>query len=229
MHASRAWIGPKRATTLTFFLPRAARVFFTVKQVSPVCRPVGHFSYRGHAGFNRVRFDGKLRGAELAPGTYRISARTRAGRTIPRVIVVIVDAGPPTGAELAAARASNVCSGSASAAGSTGASNSGALASAEHLQRSLQPQSGTLAIALAKGANSHSGVLAASLEKTAEALRPMIIVLLGLAILLLAVASLPRTAVSDPRLHDALARHRMDVASMGAAALVAVVLLFLLG
>lgn len=76
-----------------------------------------------------------------------------------------------------------------------------------------------------KGANSHSGVLAPSLEKTAEALRPIVVVLLALAILLLGVASLPRTAVPDPRLHDLLARHRVDLASVGAAALVAVAFL----
>jgi hypothetical protein len=229
MHASRSWIGPKRATRITFFLPRAARVVFTVRQVSPVCRAAGHFSYRGHAGFNSVRFNGRLRGRQLEPGTYRVWARTRGGRTIPRITIVVVKAAAPTGAELAAARASNVCAGNGGAAGSSGASGSGALASAQHLERSLQPKSQPLASGLAKGANSHSGVLAASFEKTAEAIRPVIVFMLGLAILLLAVASLPRTAVPDPRVHDVLARHRVDLAGVGAAALVAVVILFLLG
>jgi type IV secretory pathway TrbD component len=234
LHSSRSWIGgTKRGTTLTFFLPRAARVFFTVRQVSPLCRATGHFSYRGHAGLNRVRFNGKLRGRQLDAGTYRISARARGGRTIPRVILVVVDGAAPTGAELAAARAANVCSAGAGAgsgaAGSTGASDGGSLASAQQLERSLQPKTQPLASGLAKGANSHSGVLAASLEKTAEAIRPVIVFLLGLAILLLAVAALPRTAVPDPRFHDVLARHRVDLAGVGAAALVAVVILFLFG
>jgi hypothetical protein len=211
-------------------VPGAARVFFTFKQVSPVCRAVGHFSYRAHAGFNRVRFNGRLGGQRLAPGTYSISARTRSGRTIPRITLVVVRSAAPTGAQLAAARASNACSGSAGAASdSAGTSGSGALASAEHLERSLQPNSQPLAGGLAKGANSHSGVLAASLEKTAEAIRPVVVFLLVLAIMLLTVASLPRTAVPDPRFHDVLARHRLDLAGVGAAALVAVVILFVLG
>ena len=220
-------------TTFTFFVPRAARVVFTIRQVSPVCRATGHFTYQAHAGFNRVRFNGKLHGRTLEPGTYRISARTGRGRTIPRITIVVVENAAPTREELEAARASNVCAGIGGAAagtsGSTSGSESGALATAEHLGRSFQPRTEPLAGGLAKGANSHSGVLAATLEKTAEAIRPVIVFLLGLAILLLAVASLPRTAVPDPRFHEVLARHRVDVAGVGAAALVAVVIIFLLG
>jgi type IV secretory pathway TrbD component len=144
----------------------------------------------------------------------------------------VVDSAAPTKAELAAARASNVCAQSggaaAGAAGSTGVSDSRAGATAGHLERSLEPQTEPLAGGLAKGANSHSGVLAASLDKTAEAIRPVIVFLLGLAVLLLAVASLPRHAVPDPRFHQVLARHRVDLAGVGAAALVAVAIIFLL-
>jgi hypothetical protein len=198
-------------------------VYFTVVQVSPVCRPVGHFSYVGHAGFNRLRFSGRLRGEKLAPGTYKISARTRTGRAIPRVTLVVVDSAPSAG-DLALARAANVCAGAAS----TAASTSGTTASADNVERALQPKSEPLAGGVpAKGANAHSGVLAATLEKTAEALRPIVVVLLALAIILLGVASLPRAAVPDPRVHDLLARHRVDLAGVGAVALLAVALLFL--
>jgi type IV secretory pathway TrbD component len=191
-----------------------------------VCLPVGHFSYAGHTGFNRVRFDNRLGRQELGPGTYKISARTRTGRTLPRVTVVVVESDAPTAGELAVARAANVCA----AAGAAAASSSGSAANAANVERALQPKSEPLAGGIpGKGANAHSGVLAASLEKTVEALRPIVVVLLALAIILLGVASLPRTAVADPRLHDLLARHRVDLAGVGAAALVAVALLFLLG
>ena len=230
MRTARTWIGgTKRATRLTFFLPSAARVYFTVVQVSPICRPIGHFSYVGHTGFNRVRFDGRLGRRELEPGTYKISARTRSGRTVPRVTLVVVESDAPTAGELAVARAANVCSGVASRSASAAASDTGSAANAEHVERSLQPRVAPLAGGIAaKGANSHSGVLAASFEKTAEALRPIVVVLLALAIVLLGVASLPRSAVPDQRMHDLLARHRVDLAGVGAAALVAVALLFLL-
>jgi type IV secretory pathway TrbD component len=200
-------------------------VFFTVSQVWPVCRTAGHFSYRGHAGLNRVRFNGRVGSRQLGAGTYRISARTRAGRTVRRMTLVVVDAGAPTRAQLAAARSADVCS---ATAGSTGASNMGGLA-AERLQRSLQPKGQPSASGAVKGSTTHSGVLAASLEKTAEALRPVIVALLALAILLLAVASLPRAAVPGPRFHDVLTRHRVDLAGVGAVALAAVVIVFLFG
>lgn len=93
----------------------------------------------------------------------------------------------------------------AAASASAAASDTGSAANAQNVERSLQPKAVPLAGGiLTKAANSHSGVLAASLEKTAEALR------------------------ADPRLHDLLARHRVDLAGVGAAALVAVALLFLL-
>jgi hypothetical protein len=201
-------------------------VFFTVSQVSPVCRVAGHLSYRGHAGLNRVRFNGRVGGRALSPGTYRISVRTRAGRTVPRMTLVVVGAAAPTRAELAAARLANVCP---ATAGSTGASNTGELAGAEYLQQSLNPKGQPSAVPAAKSSKSHSGVLAASFEKAAEALQPVIIALLALATLLLTVAALPRAAVPSSRFHDVLVRHRVDLAGVGAVALAAVVIVFLLG
>ena len=73
------------------------------------------------------------------------------------------------------------------------------------------------------------GVLGSSVAETARAIRPLLVVLLAFAILLLGAASLPREAVPDPRMHDLLARHRLEVAALGGAALVAVALAFLLG
>jgi hypothetical protein len=138
----------------------------------------------------------------------------------------VVEADAPTDGELAAARTANVCAG----VGIAAASSSSAAANAVNVERSLRPKSEPLAGGIpGKGANSHSGVLAASFEKTVEALRPIVVVLLALAIILLGVASLPRTAVPDERTHDILARHRVDLAGIGAAALVAVAVLFLLG
>jgi hypothetical protein len=75
----------------------------------------------------------------------------------------------------------------------------------------------------------HSGVLASVAEKTARALRPALIVLLGLSIVLLAIASLPALAVPDPRLQEVLARHRPQIAALGAGALVAAAIAFFVG
>jgi hypothetical protein len=79
------------------------------------------------------------------------------------------------------------------------------------------------------GPNLHSGVLASSVERTARVIRPVLVALLAFAILLLGVASLPGEAVPEARMHDLLARHRVELAGLGAATLVAVAVAFLLG
>ena len=219
-------------TALTFVLLRAARVVFVVKQVSPVCRIAGHFAVNGHAGRNRVRFPGRANKLQLDPGTYRITARTRSGRVIQRVTIVVVDGGAPTRDQIMAARASNVCTATGrltAARGSTGASNTGDVSSSP-VQGSFTPGQPS-ASGPSEGGNSHSGaVLASSVEKAARVVRPVLVALLALSILLLAVASLPRLAgVADSRANELLARHRMEIAGLGTAGFLAVVIAFVFG
>src|SRR5207302_406188 len=105
-------------TMLTFQLPAAARVIFTVAEVSPVCRSAGTFAVRGHAGLNKVPFTGRIRGRNLPSGTYRITARTRGGGTVLRLTLVVVDSGMPSPTELENAKQSNVCGAHAALASS---------------------------------------------------------------------------------------------------------------
>lgn len=102
--------GPKgqRSTILTFRLRHAGRVRFTVVQVFPLCRVVGFFTVRGHAGVNRVRFNGRLHGRQLPVGTYQIGLRTRRG-TLLRVTLAIFYFPANSPSEVAAARKRNVC------------------------------------------------------------------------------------------------------------------------
>ena len=228
LRSSRTWIstsGPKRrrGTTLTFVRPRGARVVLVVKQVSPTCRIAGQFSVQGHAGLNRVRFSGRAKHLQLEAGTYRISARTPGGRLLRRVTIVVVEGGTPSSSEVSSARAANVCTPASSqasaAAGSTGASNTSL--SVGHPSASGVP---------AQGTNTHSGaVLGTSVAKAARAIQPLLVALLALAIVLLALASLPRMALPESRTSDLLARHRIEIAGLGAAAFAAVVIGFLLG
>jgi hypothetical protein len=76
--------------------------------------------------------------------------------------------------------------------------------------------------------NLNSGVLGSTVRRTAKALQPLLVALLAVAILLLGLASLPRAAVSEPRLDYLLAQHRAEITALGAATLVAVALAFLL-
>jgi hypothetical protein len=68
-----------------------------------------------------------------------------------------------------------------------------------------------------------------AVESTARAIRPALVALLAVAILLLGLASLPQAAFPDARVNYALARHRPQLMALGAAALVAVVISFLIG
>jgi hypothetical protein len=72
-------------------------------------------------------------------------------------------------------------------------------------------------------------VLAVTAEKAARVIRPILVAVLALSILLLAIASLPTPAVPDARLNYLLARHRIELAGIGAAALVGVAISFLIG
>jgi hypothetical protein len=215
----------RRTTTFTFVLQRPSRVVVTVKQLSPACVGVGHFAVTAHAGLNRLRFAGAVHGRRLTPGTYRISFRTASGRVLRRVILVVVGGDVPARAELRALRAANVCGGATSASPATfGGDTSVPLGP----QRLPQPGAAAAGLAPTHGPNLHSGVLASSVEKTARAIQPLLVGLLALSILLLGAASLPREAVPGPRVHEALARHRLELAALGAGVLVAVALTLLL-
>jgi hypothetical protein len=236
--SSRPWIATtgkqnRRSTILTFVLKRPTRVIFTVKQLAPDCQTVGRFSVRGRAGLNRVRFSGRVGRRELAAGTYRITARTVNGRALQRVTIVVVEGGAPTNAELAALRASNVCSNSSGIAStaSTGGSNTGGLSGTDFggfFTPNEQPSASGPKSSGSGGAL--GGVLgSATVEKTARAIRPWLVALLAAAILLLGLGSLPRLALADARVNDALARHRTEITVVGAAALIAVIVTFLVG
>jgi hypothetical protein len=231
LQTSRSWIatkGPKarRRTILTFVLPRAGRVVFTVRQVSPFCRIAEQFVVRGHRGVNRIRFPRPTSRLQLAPGTYRISAHALRGRLVRRMILVVVGAGMPTAFQIAAARSANVClPAPAFGAPSTGASTSGELAGETAAQvPTRKPALQTAGPSLHPG-----GVLGASIERTARAIRPVLVGLLAFAIVFLGIASLPRVATPESRAGDLLATHRSEIAGLGAAALVAVVITFLVG
>jgi hypothetical protein len=238
-HSSRSWIGAsgtknRRTTILTFVLQQAGPVVFTVNELSPACVGVGRFTVNGHAGVNHVRFGGVVDNRQLAPGTYRLSIRTAAGAVVRRVKLVVVDGPAPSHDELHALRAANTCRGAgataSAAAGTATSAEAGAAPATTHqltrLPTAPTPQAAAAGLA-PRAPNLHSGVLATSVEKTARAIEPLLVALLAASIVLLGLASLPREAVPGPRMHDVLARHRLGLAVLGTAALVAVALAFL--
>ena len=80
-------------------------------ELAPRCGVTRSFQLRGHKGVNRFRFNGRLDGRRLAPGTYRIEARAvRSGRRLFVTRVVIVTSGRPSRSQLAALWMRNSCS-----------------------------------------------------------------------------------------------------------------------
>jgi hypothetical protein len=87
-------IGKHRtAARITFTLSAPARVRFLVRGPAPSCDVIARFAVRGRAGKNLLQFTGKIGKRRLAPGTYRIVARTRTGAAS-RPILVVVGGGP---------------------------------------------------------------------------------------------------------------------------------------
>jgi hypothetical protein len=195
-------------------LQQPGRVVFTVNQLSPTCVGIGRFSVAGHAGLNRVRFAGVVHGRQLTPGTYRVSIHSASGRIVRRVTLVVVGGSAPSSDELHALRAANVCQGGISP--TTTSASGGTTSTPLGLQTLPQPKTAAAGLAPTHAPDIHSGVLGSSVEKTARAIQPLLVALLALAIILLAVASLPREAVPGPRAHDTLARHRLELAGLGA-------------
>jgi hypothetical protein len=228
-HTSRTWVsatGPKRrrTTVLRFVLPRRTRLVFVVQQLAPVCRVVSRFAVAGHAGVNRVRFPRPASGLKLDAGTYRISGRTGRGRVVERVILVVFDHGPPNAGELQAARSANVCPAPTTLAPPGGASSDARVA--RPLSTPGRPATNGPAL---KSDSLPGGVLGSTAAQAARAVRPMLVALLAVAIVLLGIASLPQLAFVDRRANQLLARHRIEIAALGAAAFIAVVITFLLG
>jgi hypothetical protein len=172
-----------------------------------------------------------MHGRQLAPGTYRISARTVSGRVVRRITLVVVGGPAPSRQELSSLRAANVCE---SDAGNTsfaaaGATRAGGAPTAPLSPSASPTQVNGAGLGLLHPPSLDSGVLGSSVQQTAKALQPLLVALLAVAIVLLGLASLPRVAVPEPRFNDLLARHRAEIATLGAASLVAVALAFLLG
>jgi hypothetical protein len=206
--------GPKarRAAIIVFRLRHAGRVRFTVIQVFPLCRVVGSFTVRGHAGLNRFRFNGRVHGKRLDPGTYQIGLRTKRGRLL-RVTIAIFNAPGISRSAVVTARHRNTC-------GSTAAVSTTFPGFTFTLQ---PPVEGRFATAGATSSRSNPesflGVTAPHNVIQEIGKNPFTLLALGLAVLLLGVAAIPRAAAPNGRVGELLVRERAVLALGGGAAL----------
>lgn len=214
-------------------------VVLEVVRVAPDCTTAGALRIRGRAGTNRIAFRGRVRGRTLAPGTYRIRAFVRGRAVAQTKVVIFVDR--PIPAEVAAARASNTCrpastaAGARSTEGSTagiGVGGSAGSGTGSGASNSARTQGGSGPDDRGEGRRFSGGVLGARFDEATDAVKkvhPLVFVLLGLAIALLAVAALPMRFVPNARIAALLAYRRLVVAIAGALALVMVAAFYAFG
>lgn len=226
-----------RAAILTFRLPKRSVVVFEVQRLAPACTSFGTFRVRGHAGKNRIRFAGRIRGHLLPAGTYELRAR---GLPQVRVRVAIMPRGSSASDAAKALRAASTCPRETTAllasspafvrgeGAPDGATPGGVAAAAAATSETAEtpgsaagqdrsrPSAGGALGAIARGARD-AGPLGLSL------------ILAGIcaAILLLATASLPQTAARGPWLTAIVADRRLEIALAGLVTLVVVTLAYL--
>jgi hypothetical protein len=175
-----------------------------------------------------VRLRGRLHGRPLPVGTYVLSATLR-GRPLVGVTVVVTSS-RPTARELARARSRNACAGVlvrrvffSTTIFSAPTGSHGPLAAPV-------PNAGSAPLKAAGLAPGSGNVLAAEFAKPASASdlrRLFLYVACGLAIALLALAVLPATAFSDPRLGGLVERRRIELALAGTGTLLGALLSYL--
>jgi hypothetical protein len=207
-------------------------VVVRVDQVAPDCRYAGKFLVRGHAGRNVVRFRGRLRGRPLQPGTYRLIAHPRGQRAyrLERATVVVLERPPGGAAEVRAARVRNECP--------SGVSPSQVQFTARPV--SEDAQSGGKGVAGATAGSARGGLLDAdgpigaqlgravgTVEEAARSIPPALFAMAALAVLLLAIASMPQIGGSS-RASALLVHRRASITVAGGAALLTAIATYLL-
>jgi hypothetical protein len=217
-----------------FRLARAGRLLFTLQELWPACRHIATFRARGRHGVNKVRFRARTGAKALQPGTYLLVARRPDGRVVLRVRLVVVRSGKPSRRQLAAARQADACAALAAVTelATAPAAAIGRVASGESANLAA-PSSGVMRVAAPPAVpRSHpsSGVLgvAKSLSPTPTKVPFLVLALIGLAIILLGIGALPRSAVPAGAVGALIARRRFEIVSAGMGMLVASVIAYLL-
>lgn len=243
-------VGPRRtrrATIVTFSLPRAAIVRFQLRREAPDCTVIGTFRVRAHAGVNRIRFTGRLGNRVLRPGTYALRAVAVRGKrlvSLGRVAIVVV----PRDENTRRARpAPSTCANSAddgegeasmrlgTAGGDAGRASglgregvAGATAGpGVAVTAGADVDDDSLGMAVRAGSEATRdgrilGVLPTPFETAPAWLQPFLVLALAAAIALLLLASIPAAVVRPTAAAPLLLQRRTEFAVSGALILVAV-------
>jgi hypothetical protein len=203
--------GPAKPLVVRFPEAREGSFRVRVLQVSPVCRTRGTMGGRD----GRVRFRGRLDGRALPPGVYvlsvddtRVAVAVRRNRAPVRVRTF-----------------HNACADLAAVESSQPVGGTALRAAAPAIPAATPPPAATT------DPNPHRDVLGVTVGDISESiaeLHPAFFVLLGLAVALLAVASVPAAVVPNQSAAAVLAQRRIELTLAGIAALAVVVVAYLL-
>ena len=201
---------------LAFRAPASGRVAIRLRQVAPLCRNAGRLLVPARNGANRFRFNGRVSGRPLRDGTYVATTPTGSVR-------FAIVRGKPT--RSAKRLAPSVC-------------DSGVLRESTAVG-ALTPTSPPKRIAAAPDANIERGateelgplpqVLGTAFTDVAEAaasIHPLFYLLLALATVALAAATVPARVVPVASAGAVLARHRAAVTLAGTLCLLVVIVVY---
>jgi hypothetical protein len=200
-----------RTTKLKFRVQRAGVVRIVLRRIGCGGPSVTSFRVHAHRGVNTLRLGRRIHGRTLGEGAYRISGRTH-GRTVFRAILIV-------GRALVYSCSATLTTRFASVVGFTpnfaAGGGSGGAATASTAPSAASGE-------LPPATKRESGVLGAEASKVLPESGGMqigLVLVLGAAILLLALGAVPGELVPHPAAAAFLTRHRVRIASGGLAAL----------
>lgn len=217
-----------RSVAVSFRLAGSGPVRFVVTKVGAACRPVGSFTVRGRAGANRVPLRARV-GRHLLPrGTYRILA-TRGDEWLFAVRIVVAR-GRIVESEVVPVT-SAACTGATRSAGELLTRSGVPFAAFAPLGRAPTSAKAGPA-ATPQDASPQHEALGAQFARSAagggiDLPRALLLAAMGLALLLLAAATLPDQFVPLTALGIVLLRRRAELALAGTSTLVVAAVAYL--
>lgn len=206
----------RRPVVAQFRVKRTVRVHVRVRELSPLCRRLGTFTYAAKAGANAVRLPKRIGSHRIGAGTYSIVGRTKAGRKLFAVVTQLDR------------RRTRLHARRLASAPECPHTESVSISSTLHAPGLIPPSTPPGASAsgapfkppaIASSAPKHHSssplVRAVELTGAPQPLRPLLFALLAISIGLLAVAAVPQTVLPAGPAAAVIARRRGWIAAAG--------------
>jgi hypothetical protein len=216
--------GSESGIAVSFRLDRRGPVRFVFTKVGSVCRVVGSFVVRGHAGANSVPIRASVGHRRLRAGTYWIFASHQTQTLF--AIRIVVAGGRIVARELVAATA-GPCGGPLGTTGPLAPSESRLLSAFAPGSKPKPPAAATGSQPAASRHQALGAQFAQSAGRGLDLTRLSVLAAAGLALMLLGAATLPNELVPASPLGFVLVRRRVEIALAGVSTLFAAVVAYL--